>query len=281
MKRLLGVFVTALSALCANVAAQQPEQVRFFVGDVAIDGWLYSPPSATVGKTNAAVVALHGCGGLGEPLFPRHADYAQMLRGAGYFVLLPDSFSPRGLKSICLDRQRKVTPGRERTQDALAALSYLASHPQIDSAKIYLLGWSNGGSTVLHTLAASSFRELPNSPQYAAAVAFYPGCSTVLAQRTWKTAIPLMLMLGGKDNWTPAAPCEALAERAKERKEPVKVHVYPEAVHDFDAPGMPLRERKGLAFTADGSGKAWVGTHEASRIDAQAKVVEFFRAHLR
>jgi dienelactone hydrolase len=275
---LLGVLFTG--ALCA----QELERVSWPVGQASISGLLIRPFSLEAGTKSPAVVALHGCGGLGAPLFPRHADYARKLSDAGFVVLFPDSFSPRGVKSICKDRQRTIRPGLERVQDTLGALNYLVQQPLVDPKRIYLLGWSNGGSTVLHALSAMSETVAiagQVSAQFAAAVAFYPGCTSLLERQRWRTSTPLLLLLGGKDNWTPASPCEAFAKRAQAQSFPVEAKVYPEAVHDFDAPNARLRERTGLAFTADGSGRAWVGTHEESRLDAQRKVVEFFRAGLR
>jgi len=47
---------------------------------------------------------------------------------------------------------------------------------------------------------------------------------------------------------------------------------YPGAVHGFDDPNLPLRQRKGLAFTSDGSGTAWSGTDPKARADAIERV---------
>ena len=50
------------------------------------------------------VVGLHGCGGLltrtGD-IQKREADWAERWSAAGYAVLLPDSFNPRGYRQIC------------------------------------------------------------------------------------------------------------------------------------------------------------------------------------
>jgi dienelactone hydrolase len=51
--------------------------------------------------------------------------------------------------------------------------------------------------------------------------------------------------------------------------------VYPGAYHEFDRPDYPLREISGLVNTADGSGKAHVGTNSSARSDALKRVAEW------
>jgi dienelactone hydrolase len=50
---------------------------------------------------------------------------------------------------------------------------------------------------------------------------------------------------------------------------------YPDAHHDFDAPNLPVHQRTGLAYSADGAGTAHVGTNEAARADALQRVPEW------
>ena len=100
-----------------------------------------------------AVVLLHGCSGLLGPrggLNQRMRDYATLVNRAGLHALVVDSFGPRGETEICTQRigTRKVTQ-RNRRADALAALDFLATRSDVDPARLGLLGWSNGGSTVL------------------------------------------------------------------------------------------------------------------------------------
>jgi dienelactone hydrolase len=287
----LGSVVFVASTVCAQVL---PSKVQLQVEGEPVLAWMFvAPEKHSPDKKSPAIVALHGCGGLystgrsAKPfqLNPRHEDYAQLLAADGYVVLFVDSFSSRGVASICTDKERKIRPQLERVKDAAAGLAYLAALPQVDAKRIGLLGWSNGGSTVLHTMdqqakQAKNF-SLAAGQQFSAAISFYPGCTGLNERGTWKSNAPLKLMLGGKDNWTPAAPCEALVASAKAQGQAVSVEVYPEAVHDFDAPHSALRERTGLAFTADGSGRAWVGTHMPSRLAAQATLKEFFATYLR
>lgn len=221
-----------------------------------------------------AVVALHGCGGLygrSGALNARHADWGERLAAQGFLVILPDSFGSRGLGSQCSTTGREVRPGRERVADAYAAKAYLQDRSDVKPTAVSLLGWSNGGSTVLYAAGAG----VPDDrPPFARAVAFYPGCRAP-AERGWRDRVPLQILVGGADDWTGAEACRSLAAAAQARGEPVAITVYPGAYHDFDHPGLPIRERRGLAHTVAGNGVAHVGTDPAARADALVRVPAF------
>jgi dienelactone hydrolase len=266
----LSVFALALSG-AAQLANAEP--VSFPGKDITLTGELFRPQG--VGPF-PAVVALHGCGGLNGKkggLSPRHEDWAKRLAEAGFLVLFPDSFSPRGAPSQCRSDNRTARASRERIGDALAAADYLKSRQDVKPDAINLLGWSNGGSTVLFTLREAA-RGRSASP-FAKSVAFYPGCRTPLERADWHTRIPLLLLIGEADDWTPVWPCRGLASNAAVNSEPVTLVTYPGAYHDFDHPNLPVHVRRGLAFTANNNGVAHTGTDPAARADAIDRVLKF------
>jgi dienelactone hydrolase len=83
--------------------------------------------------------------------------------------------------------------------------------------------------------------------------------------------VPLLVLVGEADDWTPAVPCRDYAARAGR----VELVAYPGAHHGFDDPASRVRQRTGLGFTADGSGRAMVGTDPAARADAIRRVTAF------
>ena len=104
------------------VAGDATLQVTFPGADgVILRGWVYAP---TQRGQHAAVVAMHGCGGLTDAngkLTARHEDWGQRLSGLGFFVIFPDSFGSRGLGSQCKIGDRDVRASHERVDDALSA----------------------------------------------------------------------------------------------------------------------------------------------------------------
>jgi dienelactone hydrolase len=258
MKRLLA----ALLLLAPPAAALEP--VTFRNPDGTEISALYEAPGGR--GRHPAVVLLHGCGGRDRAngtLLPRHEEWAEMLLARGYAVLLPESFASRGQGAQCGVRDRAILPRRERRADAIGARAWLAARPEIDPARIALLGWSHGGSTTLWAADA---------PGFAAFVALYPGCTAVGREARWAPAAPLLLLIGEADDWTPAHACRALAAAAGPRVTYVE---YPGAFHGFDAPGQTVRLRTGLAFSVRGDGTAHIGTDPAARADAQRRVPEF------
>jgi dienelactone hydrolase len=226
-----------------------------------------------------AVVALHGCSGLNGrngALAPRHADWTERLVAKGFLVLLPDSFGSRGAGPRCKTEDRVTRPSRERVADALAAKAYLQTRADVKANAISLLGWSNGGSAVLY--AVERGREVADGkPDFAKAVAFYPGCRVPAQSGRWHARLPLMILIGSADDWTPAEPCRALAAAAKAAHEPVSITVYPGAWHDFDHPGLAVHTTSDLAYTADGVGTAHSGTDPTARADALRRVPAFLQ----
>jgi dienelactone hydrolase len=227
-----------------------------------------------------AVVALHGCGGLGTPtamIGGRHLDWGQRLVDQGYIVVFPDSFGSRGLGPQCLVRDRAVRPSKERVYDAFSAKSWLQQRPDVIADKVSLLGWSNGGSSVLWTVAGDR-KPRDGRPDFKAAVAFYPGCRQVTQsaeRRDWENRLPLLILIGEVDTWTPAEPCRELVKLMQNGGRTATIITYPNAVHEFDHPNRQPTKRTGLAFTSDNTGEAMVGTDFEARADALVRVPDF------
>jgi len=269
-RALLVAIVLAVFALVGANAA--PRKVSFPSEDGAtLQGWLYEPDAP---GPHRAIVALHGCAGLrgrnGQPS-ARHADWGERWARAGILALFPDSFGSRGLGPQCRVREREIRPSRQRVADAKAALTFLASRPDVDVKHISLVGWSNGASTTLYAVEPGN---APQGADFALAIAFYPGCRTPLESGHWATRIPLLVLIGEIDDWTPAQPCEALVADAKAKGEPAEIVAYPGAYHEFDHPDLPVHVIDGLAFTGSGDAKAHAGTNPAARADAIARVME-------
>lgn len=247
------------------------ETVRIPGRDTTLTAALFRPDGS---GPFPAVVALHGCGGLGkDSLDPRYRDWAKILNGRGFVVLFPDSFGSRGLGSQCRVRARSITPERERTADADAARRWLQAQSYVRADRISLLGWSNGGSSVLWAVRPQS-RTGRGGPDFRSAVAFYPGCAR-LVPRAWSARVPTLVLIGGADDWTPAAACEQMVAGARGRSALTAIEIYPGAYHDFDAPGRPVRLHTGLTFSADGSGRAHSGSDPAARTDALQRVPQW------
>jgi dienelactone hydrolase len=264
------VILILFAAIMVAGRAGAAEQIDIPQADATLHAVLFRPDGA---GPFPGVVALHGCESLinsSGKIAPRFADWGDRLAAAGLAVLFPDSFGSRGLRAQCRVRERKVRSSRERVADANAARHWLQSQSWAIKDRVSLLGWANGA---IASLWAVEPRSAPKDgvPDFRSAVAFYPGCRR-LGEAAWSTRIPTLILVGRADDWTSAAACEQMVAGARGRSAGASLVVYPGAYHEFDRPDYPLRELTGLANTADGTGKAHIGTNPAARADALKRV---------
>ncbi len=211
----------------------------------AIDGYLSKPQGD---GPFAAIVYLHGCSGLSERT-RRH--FQDMLTGWGYVVLAVDSFRMRGMAQAC-DR-----PMPDRQADAWGALRYLAALPFVDRARIGVVGSSQGGVVTMRLASTHDVKiyDVPEELGFKVAVAYYPVCGVA----TRWLAVPTLILIGDKDDWTPAKNCEQWLSLRPDKGAPVTLRVYPGAYHAFDLPALKYGLSSfghWLQYDADAAGRA-------------------------
>jgi dienelactone hydrolase len=242
----------------------------------------WTPAAAGAGGAKApAVVALHGCNGLGHDrsqLNYLQNRYIRIFHDAGLGVVFVDSLGPRGQTSLCEQKpaDRTLTEANRRL-DALAALEWLAAQPGVDATRLAVVGWSHGGQTVLATADRSVDAVAQARVKPAALVAFYPGCSAFEKQWSYVPVAPLLVMSGALDNWTPALPCKNFSERRVAQGQAVRYVQYPDSYHAFDS-ANPVAERSNVGGTK--SGKAMVGGNPAARAASAQEMLQFLGAQL-
>jgi dienelactone hydrolase len=277
--------LAALALTAGAVAAAAAETVNFpsLDGKTNLTAHLSRPAGDA---PRPALVLMHGCSGLLNAkgnILPIYQAWTRALVVQGYVALVVDSASSRGFGQTCTAGPDRITMHRDRPKDAYAALGYLQAQPFVQADRIGLMGWSQGGGIVLLAINDKSIgRPAGLTRDFKTAVAFYPGaCSerlqskpfTEVEPQGWTTQVPLLVLFGEADVWTPLAPCEAFLEGAKARGNPVELKSYPAAVHAFDAPNLPRTE---LPAYRTGNGPIPViGTDSEARADAFARVLSF------
>ncbi|WP_284618889.1 dienelactone hydrolase family protein [Aquabacterium humicola] len=269
-----------LAALIGPPAVAEPQDVEVSSLDrrgdapLKLRGFWFAREGET--KPAPALVLLHGCGGPYDRrgrLSQRMQDYAALLNREGWHVLVIDSLGARGETELCTQRtgERAVTM-TQRRRDALGALQWLAARPDVDGARLGLIGWSNGGSTVLAALQRGHREVDAAAVRPAFGVAFYPGCIDP-QRRGWQPVAPLLMLLGGADDWTPSAPCEALAARVGAA---VQHETYPGAYHGFDG-DAPVRLRRDVPNGVNPGQGVHVGGDPAAREASRERLLRFLR----
>ena len=226
-----------------TIRVQGPESV-------SIPGVLYCPERAGVAP---GVVLLPATGGVRKHIL----DWAEWLASEGYVALVLDSDAAR----------RTVTPFRTRMQDAFAAATQLRTLGFVDADRIAMLGFSIGGSAALE---AAGERAAAGGAGYRfrAAIAFYPPCASLRAE----TMIPLLLLLGNKDDVTPPTGCVTAAQRLKDAGKDISWALYPDAHHGFD-----------IVEAGEGMGTPWghIQYDAGATADARHRVATFLARQLR
>jgi dienelactone hydrolase len=226
----------------------------------AISGALFKPTGA---GPFPAVVYMIGCGGIDPPPVRTQQKVAiDHLLGNGVAILIVDSFTPRNEPNgVCanLGGEKAIQYATRGSNDALAAVAVLKGMPEIDAKHIFLVGFSLGGISSL--LATDSKNAASHDRAVAGVIAYYPFCYDGV-----DPAVPVLVMIGEKDDWTPAAKCEAVTGKTN-----FEVVVYPGATHVFNAPSEKPRDVLGHHLVYD----------EKATQDAQHRADAFMAAHMK
>ena len=214
-------------------------------------------PSGT--GPSPAVILLHSCDGNWLHIDER---WGKRIAAWGYATLSVDSFGPRGIKT-CRDGASS-----DFSADTYRALHFLAQHPSIDPARIAAVGFSWGGLSVLAAVERGAI-EQASPDKFRAAVAFYPPCAGLKGDLT----VPTLILIGERDDLNSAEECRNMVagrdgwgiSRQKDRDIPIKLVVYPDAYHAFDAPELKIpTELSGhhFEFNQSAADQAAVALHE-------------------
>jgi dienelactone hydrolase len=238
--RLLAGILLAMTLLCTRVQAGQfvefdnsvesPNRVRLI-------GYLARPNGT---GPFPAVVVLHGCGGFHASML----SWADRLALLGYVALAVDSFGPRGIDVRC-------GGFAEQSADSYAALRYLTNQTFVVPARVAVMGFSMGGTSVLADVEKGSIEQLYGH-KFRAGIAMYPSCSGT----SGIMAVPVLVLAGQADDWTPASECEAMAAGQSDigiARQPgdrlsLQLIVYPGTHHGFDIVDLSLRPSFGTTF---------------------------------
>lgn len=176
-----------------------------------------------------AVIILNGCVGLdADADIVRRLNAEYLVRGIATLVL--DSFSPRGITSVCGQPapDRNVTIGY-RVKDAYAAVNWLSTRPEIDSKRIFFQGYSHGAIAAISATNARNPVTATQQQKVAGVIAFYPYCFSP----DIKFSVPTIILIGQLDDWTPARACEGISDKTN-----LAITVFPNARHAFATPGL-------------------------------------------
>ena len=202
---------------------------------INITGTLNFPDNAP-SKNVPVVVIMHGGGGIA--VWEEH--WMETFNSIGIATFIVDSNWPRRKckkdfkKAIpnCNDVHRGVT----RIVDGYRALEFLSKHPRIDPSRIGCLGISLGARGCLY-LNVKRFQKMWSNTElnYAASIPMYPPCNVIFKEDDEITDTPIRIHVGELDTYFPVDSCVNYVERLSSKGKDVKITLYPNAHHGFDA----------------------------------------------
>ena len=272
---LVAVVATAVMAGCAgkiafdNVTPGSPQR---------IEGKLYKPDGR---GPFPALVLLHGCQGVVR----QTQTWAHWLRERGYVALVTDSFGPRNDPADCKGGDDSG-PSTARFDDAIGALRYLQAQPFVIPDRVASFGWSQGGLFAMSVINGPTLERarargvtLPRAG-YAAAIAMYPGgCEAYVKELVIR---PLLLLIGGADDWTPPQYCREMTAAMKARGADVTLVEYPGAYHYFDIVGQKKEVLKDIEQPyTPGTFGVTVAYDPAAAADASRRLEDFLTRTLK
>jgi dienelactone hydrolase len=206
------------------------------------------------------VIAIPGCSGVslngpesdigrpgdeGDRLFRRHYPLmAEILQDNGFMVYLIDYLTAEGVLNTC---NGEIHP-RRVGEYINKSLLFIKNNPDIDPTRIYIIGWSHGGSGLLEWL--SSLKN--ETKDVKSAIAVYPGCNSI---NSWTVSLPLLMILGEADDIAIPSICKELVQSLPEQTN-VKLISYHDARHGFDFSEGPSKLSVGEGLTVGRNKKA-------------------------
>jgi dipeptidyl aminopeptidase/acylaminoacyl peptidase len=142
------VFATQQKAIVNQFILQHGATTRLEVVNYNSSGelvpaYVFRPARAEPGKSYPAVVMVHG--GFHERLDEHWFFVINAIVERGYVVIFPEYHGSRGYGEPIYKNNYGVTD----TADVLAAADYIAAKPDVDPARLGILGMSRGGMVAL------------------------------------------------------------------------------------------------------------------------------------
>ncbi len=175
------------------------------------------------------VICMHGSMGWRG----HHHEHSVNFLNNGFAIFRVNSFDARQVVSIVED-QIQVTLATVMT-DCFNALKILSKHPDIESSKIFIAGWSLGGSTAIYSAWEPLAEKLaPDGERFAGHLAFYPGAFMWPEEMRWSKS-PILTLIGADDDYTPAVLIEKLSPAINQNGGNSKLIIYEGGHHSFDS----------------------------------------------
>ena len=195
--------------------------------DQIVYGILRMPKNFNSSIQYPLIIAVAGSNGWAS----HHYEYLEMYRENNIATFELCSFKSRGVLST-VGSQVEVTTAM-MIVDSYRAYELFQNHPNIQSDKIGITGWSLGGGVSLFSAWKPLNDAINKEVNFAAHLAIYPPCIVTPTILNFGNS-PIHILIGELDNWTPAEACLDLVNKLKTETN-IGLTIYPDAHHSFDS----------------------------------------------
>lgn len=212
------------------------------IGTIAYD-------DARAGRKPAVLIG-HEAGGISPNILERASRLAEL----GYVGFAADIFGERWQPTAQGQTRTKVVPfvqdpAMHRTR-ALAGLSAMTSHPQVDATRLFAIGYCFGGTTALE-LARSGAPLL-------GAVSFHGGLTTLAPAKKGEIKASILVCHGADDPHCPIAERLALEEEMRAAGADWQLIVYGNTEHNFTSQDPRIAGFPGMRYVPLSDQRSWL-----------------------
>lgn len=244
MIALLGTLLMASTASAAIKTAA----VEYSSADGAVmEGYVAYDDAAKLPRPG--IIIVHDWMGLSE----YQKGKAKQLAKEGYVAFAADVYG-KDIRPSTTDEAGQLATKYKNDRALLrshirAAYDRLEALPQVNPAKLVVMGYCFGGTTALE-LARSGV-------PLAGTVSFHGGLSTPTPQDAKNIKGKVLVMHGADDPHVPPAEVDAFRKEMKDAHVDMTFISYPGAVHAFTNPKVGNDPSKGMAYNAEADKKSW------------------------
>jgi dienelactone hydrolase len=245
LKAIVFIVLTALAA--RSIAQVKTEVVNYEQGGTQLQGYVSYDPSVQ-GK-RPGVVILPDWMGVSDNM----RNHAEKLAAQGYVVVTADIYG----KGV-----RPSTPEEARTQSgkyygdrplyrarAKAALDLLAGRPDVDAARLGVMGYCFGGAGAVELARTGA--------PLKGVVTFHGSLPTSTAAESKNIKGSILVLHGADDPYVKLEAVKAFQDEMKEAGVDTQIHYYSGAVHSFTDKKAGSDNSKGAAYNEKADARSW------------------------
>ncbi len=221
--------------------------LNYFEGDTELEGILFKPEDQE--DPVPGILMIHEFTGIGAWLYP----HAERLARSGYMVLLHDMYGKGNMPENAEDASRiALFYKKERNlmrSRAVAGLEELLSFSEVDPSRVFAMGFSFGGCSVLELARSGA--------PVTGTISVYGNLNTPFPEDAEKIQGSVLAIHGGRDPLVINEEMVAFLEEMEAADVDCRIKVFTRAGHGFFNSTLTGDSTAGIFYSPHFEGLAW------------------------